>query len=197
MNSIKNVIFDIGNVLVDFHPIPYFQRLMPQSDMDTICPLIFDETWEKIDQGIYMCDEAKNEHMQKYPQFHQEIACIYAHWKEMMVLNEETYAYLKECQSHHYQVYLLSNIGLESHQYLKARYAFFDDADGAILSYQEHVIKPDQRIYELLLSRYGLKAEECVFFDDNASNAAVACALGIKGIRFITCEQAQQEAALW
>ena len=52
----------------------------------------------------------------------------------MMVLNEETYAYLKECQSHHYQVYLLSNIGLESHQYLKARYAFFDDADGAILS---------------------------------------------------------------
>ena len=144
-----------------------------------------------------MCDEAKNEHMQKYPQFHQEIACIYAHWKEMMVLNEETYAYLKECQSHHYQVYLLSNIGLESHQYLKARYAFFDDADGAILSYQEHVIKPDQRIYELLLSRYGLKAEECVFFDDNASNAAVACALGIKGIRFITCEQAKQEAALW
>lgn len=197
MKQIKNVIFDIGNVLVDFCPIPYFQGLMPQSHMNEICPLIFNEIWEKIDEGIYTCEQAKREHLQKYPQYHAEIDCIYQNWMAMMKLKEDTYAYLKDCMRHHYQVFLLSNIGAESHRYLQERYAFFDDVNGMVLSYQEHVLKPNHKIYQILLSRYQLTAAECVFFDDNAFNIEAACVLGIHGIRFENCEQAKKEAALW
>lgn len=122
---IKNVIFDIGNVLVDFHPIPYFQRLLPKSDMSLICPLIFDAIWEQIDEGRLTCEQAKRKHIQRHPQYTKEIEYVYAHWKEMMVLKEDTYAYFKECQQRGFHVFLLSNIGAESHQYLSERYAFF------------------------------------------------------------------------
>ena len=194
---IKNVIFDIGNVLVDFHPIPYFQRLLPKSDMSLICPLIFDSIWEQIDEGRLTCEQAKRKHIQRHPQYTKEIEYVYAHWKEMMALKEDTYAYFKECQQRGFHVFLLSNIGAESHQYLSERYTFFDDADGAILSYQHRCIKPDVRIYQLLIKRYRLNAEECVFFDDNLLNIQNACALGMKGILFENCTQAQWEAALW
>lgn len=197
MSDVKNVIFDIGNVLVDFHPIPYFQRLMPNHGMEKICPLIFDATWEKIDEGIYTCEQAKREHLNKYPQYQAEIEYIYANWKEMMDLNEATYAYLKECKLHHYQVFLLSNIGAESHCYLKDRYAFFDDVNGGVFSYLEHVIKPNQEIYLILLRRYHLKAEECIFFDDNIRNIQTACSLGMKGVHFMNFKQATHEAKLW
>lgn len=194
---IKNVIFDIGNVLVNFYPIPYFQRLLPSSDMNVICPLIFDAIWEQIDAGRLACEQAKQKHIQKHPQYAKEIEFVYAHWKEMMALKEDTYAYFKECKQRGFRVFLLSNIGAESHQYLSERYAFFDEADGAILSYRHHCIKPDVRIYQLLTTQYRLNAEECVFFDDNPMNIQSARALGMKGILFETCIQAQREAALW
>ena len=194
---IKNVIFDIGNVLVDFHPIPYFQALLPNSDMNKICPLIFDAVWEKIDEGLYTCEQAKIKHLEKNPQYHMEIEFIYDHWKEMMVLNEDVYTYLMECRQHQYKVFLLSNIGFESHQYLSERYSFFDDADGAVLSYRYHCLKPDLRIYNILLKQYRLTASECVFFDDHEANIQSANILGIKGIRFDDFLQAKKEADLW
>lgn len=194
---IQNVIFDIGNVLVDFQPIPYFQQLLPNSDMKMICPLIFDTIWEKIDEGLLTCEQAKLRHIEKYPQYTKEIEFIYTHWKEMMTLKEDTYAYLKQCQQHHYKVFLLSNIGAESHRYLRERFAFFNDVDGAVLSYRHYCIKPDIKIYKLLLERYQLCANECVFFDDNMLNIQSACSLGMKGICFKSCTQAKKEAALW
>ena len=194
---INNVIFDIGNVLVDFHPISYFQCLLPSSDMNVICPLIFDAIWEQIDEGRLTCEQAKRKHIQRHPQYTKEIEYVYAHWKEMMSLKEDTYAYFKECKQRGFRVFLLSNIGAESHRYLSERYAFFDEADGATLSYRHHCIKPDVRIYQLLMERYRLNAEECVFFDDNLLNIQNACALGMKGILFENCTLAQREAALW
>ena len=156
---IHNVIFDIGNVLADFHPIPYFSKLLPNCDVEAICACVFDEIWEGIDRGDYLCEEAKQLHFRKYPQVQKEIEVIYAHWLEMMKPMEESFAYMKECKEHGYRVYLLSNIGIECHEYLARRDDYFGFADGMVLSYQERCIKPEHRIYEILLQRYGLKAE--------------------------------------
>ena len=70
---------------------------------------------------------------------------------------------------------------------------FIPYTDGGILSYRDRVIKPGKEIYELLLSRYGLKAEECVFLDDTAENVEAARQLGFAGIVFRTKEQAEEE----
>ena len=70
---------------------------------------------------------------------------------------------------------------------------FIPYTDGGILSFQDRVIKPDEKIYRLLLSRYQLKAQECVFLDDTPANVEAAVRLGFAGIVFRTREQAQEE----
>lgn len=193
----RNVIFDIGNVLVDFHPIPYYTSLMPEGQMDIVCPLIFDSLWEDIDRGDLLCTQAKELQLQRFPQYQKQIECIYEHWMQMMFLYEDTMQFYLDCKKHGYAIYLLSNIGEESHQYLKQQYPFFDMADGMVLSYQEHCIKPQKQIYEILLERYHLKAEECVFFDDRENNIAMARQLGMQAICFHHVKQAKEEAKLW
>lgn len=197
MNKIKNVIFDIGNVLVDFHPIPYFSSLMPEGQMEMVCPLIFDDVWEAIDRGDYLCEHAKNIQLAKFPQYKEQIVCIYDHWMEMMSLYEDTLSFYQACQSHGYRVFLLSNIGLESHAYLRQKFPFFDLADGMVLSYQERCIKPDPKIFQILLDRYQLEPEECLFLDDKQNNVDTAKSCGMQAIVFTSAAQAQKEAALW
>ena len=70
---------------------------------------------------------------------------------------------------------------------------FYEYTDGGIISYREHLIKPDLQVYRLLLERYGLEASECVFIDDLKENVNAAKNLGINGIVFENYEQAKKE----
>ena len=72
---------------------------------------------------------------------------------------------------------------------------FLNETDGAILSYQVKLIKPDPEIYRLLCSKYGLSASECVFIDDTAKNVEAARAEGMEGIVFRSLEQVKGELA--
>lgn len=193
----RNVIFDIGNVLVNFHPVEFFCERFEGAHMETVASLIFDDIWAGTDRGDYLCAEAKRRHHARYPQYGEQIEYIYAHWMEMMTLKEDSVAYLKECRAHGYRVYLLSNIGAESYAYLRKRYAFFQLVDGMTLSFAVHCIKPKPQIYRELLQRWGLSAAECVFFDDQPQNIHTAVDLGMRGIVFKNLAQARKEAALW
>ena len=71
--------------------------------------------------------------------------------------------------------------------------SFLSDVDGQVFSFEVHQIKPEPEIYQLLLKRYGLKAEESVFLDDTLKNVEAAEEQGIHGIHFLTKEQAEEE----
>lgn len=197
VKMMRNVIFDIGSVLVNFDPERYFCERFANEHMEEVCSLIFDEIWAGTDRGDYLCAEAQRLHRARYPQYEKQIDLIYAYWMEMMTLKEESVAYLEECRNHGYHVYLLSNIGKESYEYLSGRYAFFQRVDGMTLSFQEHCIKPDPQIYHTLLMKWNLMAADCVFFDDQRQNVETAVMLGMRGIVFDHIEQARREAALW
>lgn len=190
---IKNYIFDIGNVLVDFHPIPFFEKLLPGKQMEVVCGLVFGEEWEKIDEGLYTGQQVRSYLLQIHPLFSKQIECIFDHWMEMMTPYEDTISYMKELKACGYPVYLLSNIGEESHQYLCKTYDFFDIADGMMLSYKIRCNKPNHKIYKALLDTYQLDAKECIFFDDRIQNIESARALGMQGIHFENMEQARNE----
>ncbi|MCI9292597.1 MAG: HAD family phosphatase [Erysipelotrichaceae bacterium] len=187
----KNFIFDIGNVLVDFHPVTFFEKRMPDMQMDRVCTLVFDDVWEQIDCGVLTCEQAQSVHLRRYPHIRKQIVFIYDHWMEMMRLKDDTYAFFKQCKALGNAVYLLSNIGEESHRYLKHKYDFFDLADGMVLSYQERVLKPNPAIFRILLDRYCLDPSDCVFFDDRKENVETARLLGIQGIVFQSMAQAE------
>lgn len=190
---IKNYIFDIGNVIVSFDPVSYFEKRLPKKKMDYACSLVFNEDWEKLDEGIYTGEQIRQRQLKKHPAYYEQIQFIHDHWLEMMSLKEDTISYLKELKRQGNAIYLLSNIGEESHAYLQAKYGFFDLVDGMVLSYEERLLKPDVRIYQRLLEKYNLQAKECMFFDDKKENIATAKTLGMHGVVFEHLAQVKKE----
>mgnify|MGYP000286109203 CR=1 FL=1 len=92
-----------------------------------------------------------------------------------------------------YHTYYLSNYGERIRREASKELSFLSHMDGGIMSYTVHLAKPDPAIYQTLLDRYGLKAEECVFLDDTVRNVEAAQALGIAGIVVTSQEQAKKE----
>ena len=100
----------------------------------------------------------------------------------MMVPIQQTVDILYELKDKHYQLYILSNFSTEAIDILYQRYSFFNLFDGAVISSQEKLVKPEEKIYQVLLDRYSLIPQESGFIDDLLSNVSTAERLGIHGI---------------
>lgn len=94
---------------------------------------------------------------------------------------KENLELLYELKSKKYAIYFLSNLTEATYYYIKHK---LDDFDGGIYSWQEHFVKPQQEIYELILRKYHLKKEETIFFDDKLKNVQMGNQLGIRSVQF-------------
>jgi haloacid dehalogenase superfamily, subfamily IA, variant 3 with third motif having DD or ED len=188
---IKHLIFDFGAVLVDWNPYylydPYFgDHARAEHFLQTIHA--FD--WNaQVDAGRPSA-EITEETVAQFPQWEKEIRMFYGRWIEMMggpIPGME--ALVREYKARGYGVWGLTNWSNEFFPLVRDRYPVFQVLDGYVVSGVEKIIKPDARLYRILLDRFGLKAEECVFIDDNAANVAGAEAVGIHGIVFHDASQ--------
>ena len=183
---IKNVVFDLGRVLVGFDPESYLRTF--GFDEDTVARLlkvIFGPRWRFYDRGDYdsVLDLAK-ELARDYPDDAEKIGRVLrSDWVKIHTLKADTAAFLHELKTRGYHIYMLSNLARESYEFVRG-YDFFSELDGGVFSYQEHVIKPDERIYRILLERYALQPEETLFLDDSPENIEAARRLGMHGIVF-------------
>ncbi len=195
---LNNIIFDFGAVLVDWNPYylydPYFgDHAKAENFLQTIHA--FD--WNaQVDAGRPSA-EITEETVAKFPQWEKEIRMFYGRWIEMMggpIPGME--ALVREYKARGYGVWGLTNWSSEFFPLVRDRYPVFQVLDGYVVSGEEKIIKPDARLYRILLDRFGLKAEECVFIDDNPANVAGAEAVGIKGILFKNEKQLRAELDL-
>lgn len=197
---IKNIIFDIGNVLLEFDPKKYFSKIYENEKFsEEICTLMMSSNiWKKYDLGIYDLREVKTAFKQELPKYHNEIEDMLSVWVKILEPIDYTLEKMQMLKRRGYGVYLLSNLNREAYDYIKSRYFIFDYVDGYVLSYQEQLAKPDLKIYELLCERYSLCPKECVFIDDLKENVEAAIAHDMCGIQFFDPEQveAQLEALL-
>ena len=184
---IKNVVFDIGNVLVDFR----WRALMEDLQLPEETQKIFEKTvfgspwWGELDHGIY--EEAEIlKHFREDNQDHLD--AFNRVWDNRGKL-VEPYAYavqwIERLKQAGLKVYLLSNYPREIFALHTECGCFPFLAHGFV-----KMVKPNADIYEHLLGEYGLCAEECVFIDDREENVEAARALGMKGIVFASYEQA-------
>ena len=183
---IRNIVFDLGNVLVDFDPKFYMQSFgFTEQEIQNLFRLVYEDDWRLYDRGDYasvtdLCDAVCKKHP-AYASAFKKILC--PEWVQIHSLKEETARYLSELKARGYRIYLLSNLSKESYDYVSS-YPFFALIDGGVYSYQEHICKPDRGIYEVLLARYALCADETVFLDDAEANVEAANRLGIHGFCF-------------
>jgi 2-haloacid dehalogenase len=106
---------------------------------------------------------------------------------------EGTVEILRELKARGTPLYALTNWSAETYPPQRVRFAFLELFDGVVVSGDEGVIKPDARIFEILLARYAIPPHEAVFIDDNPANAEAAAALGIHGIHFQSPEQLRRD----
>ena len=191
---IKNIVFDFGLVLVDWTP-DIGMKLMGFSEDQIRCfkEKIYNGIWEEYDIRLCTYDQVIDEFIELVPEYKAEVKVL---WDRMELLTEQReYAtrWISELKDKGYNVYGLSNFGNVAWEKCKVKYDFVDMLDGYVISAFEQCAKPDQRIYEKLMDRYGLLAEECLFVDDRLSNVEAAKSLGMQGIVFNSYEQARNE----
>ncbi len=192
---IKNIIFDVGNVLFDYdwHK-PFKDYGIADSDIQRIGHDMFlDEIWPKWDAGLCTLEEAREYYINKYPNDKAAINCFMDHIGDIRIDRPDVWEKIPLLKDKGYRIYLLSNYSRELFEAHTKGVCFMDYLDGRIVSYEVHCIKPQPEIYKCLLDKYGLKADECIFFDDREENVKGAEDMGINAVTAVSKEKLLEE----
>ncbi len=183
---IRNIVFDFGQVLINFQPEGYLRGLFPHHpQIGLLQTAIFGSPeWVMLDRGVIDQPEAQLRLTNQHPHFKEEITAAFANWFEMLTPIEANVALLPQIKEQGYGLYVISNFHGAAYEYIEERYDWLKLFDGMILSYQHQVLKPEPRIYRELLERYQLRGEECLFIDDVSANVEGARQTGIKAIHY-------------
>ena len=195
MYMIKNVIFDIGNVLTDFRWAEFLaDKGFSKEEVQRIANAsVLTPIWAELDRGAWSFEEVMAGFIKNDPEIEKELHQAFDDMTDIVRIRDYAIPWVKELKQKGYCVYYLSNFSEKIERESIAGLAFREEMDGGILSWKEKVIKPDPTIYRLLLERYSLVPEESVFVDDLLVNVEAGRKLGIHGIVFLSREQVQEE----
>lgn len=183
---IKNVIFDMGNVLLDFDPQVQLNAACHSEEAKPILfkELFGGEEWIQRDLGNITVDGLYSGVAARIPQeYHEDLRRLIDIWQNYMMPLDGAKEFLLKVKAKGYKVFILSNASEDFYTYFTKHFDL-DFFDGYVVSADIHIIKPDERIYRHLLEKYNLKAEECLFIDDREDNVQGAEKVGIKGFVF-------------
>lgn len=177
---LKNMVFDLGNVLVKFDSNELIYSFFNERQ-EEVKSFYFDSLWNEYDQGLYSVEEMIEKGVKQFPELELSIKKLMYHWTEFVIPLKDNVAFIKDLKRLGYNVYILSNIPEDDTKYLRSC-GVFDNIDGGVFSYEYKKIKPDPEIFHILLKKYDLKASECLFLDDRKDNVVVASNLGFETI---------------
>ena len=185
-----NFIFDIGNVLVDYDPLAYLERLfVDKALIDKLNSNIFQSPdWLQMDHGFLSRDEATRIFIERMPEFESEVIRTMDGINDIFIPLSEVIDLLPIIKAAGHSLYYLSNMQKEIRDFLVSNHKYLELFDGGIFSCDVNVIKPSPKIYHHLLDKYQLDSKDCLFFDDMPVNVTAAEKEGIKGILFTTAE---------
>ena len=195
--KVKNIIFDLGGVLIDWNPeyvyIEAFKgnRKKMENFFDEVCT--FD--WNENQDAGYPLANATEDRIALFPEQADLIRMYYGRWEEMLrgPISGTVSILKKLINNNGYRVFALTNWSAETFPIALKRFDFLHWFEGIIVSGTEKTRKPFPEIYETTLERYGLKASESIFIDDNERNIIAANLLGIQTIKFLNPHQLEED----
>lgn len=190
----KNIIFDLGNVLLDFNPRDYLKNKISDDKLEDVFKAVFtSEEWIMLDRGTITEKEAINNIISRNSTYIKEINLAFESWYDILKPIEESINILMSLKKNGYKIYYLSNFHQLAFEEVTKKNSFFELFDGGVVSYEEKLIKPEEDIYKLVLDRYKLNPSETIFIDDTKVNVDAANSIGIKGILFKDSEKLREE----
>ena len=196
MGKIKNIVFDFGGVLIDWNPRYLYRSYFvgDEEKMEWFLQNVCTYPWNIQMDGGKPFAEGVAELTALHPEWAEAIGVYHTRWAEMIGGEVEgTASLIKRLKAAGYRVFGLTNWSMETYPLIRDSYEVFSLFEGVVVSGEEHLLKPDEKIYRCLLERYSLEAAESVFLDDNADNVAGAEAVGMEAVRFVDAQQAEAE----
>lgn len=183
---IKNIVFDMGNVLMRFDPRSIIKKYIDdEDDIELIFSEIFVSVeWVLLDYGDMDANQVYESTRKRLPErLHETAYEIVTNWYKHKTLIEGMEDLARELKEEGYNLYLLSNAGTQFYLYRDTLTAlkYFE---GEFISAQWHLLKPDIKIYRAFCSHFSLIPAECLFIDDFPANIEGAIRSGMKGIIF-------------
>lgn len=186
MKHIKNIVLDIGGVIFDDSK-KNIEKLLGKN-----CDIIYKLAYGKGFKECLLGNKKVNEHIESLSNYKEFEDLKYILSKKNLSksypLITTNFEYIKTLKKQGYKLYLLTNITEDSYNYINDLININSIFDGGIYSYQEHIIKPDKRIYNLLIDKYSLKKSETIFFDNKEKNIISAINQGISSYVFKSIE---------
>lgn len=192
---IKNIIFDVGNVLVEYS----WERMLKAlhitgeaydavAEATALSPM-----WNELDRSLLSDEEILEGFIKNAPAYETEIRLVWDNIPESIHCYPYSVSWVKEFKKKRYKTYILSNYSRRGFEMTRQELPFVADMDGVLFSYEVKLVKPEPEIYQTLLEKYRLRPEECVFMDDNEKNVVAARKAGMYAIHFKNKEQAEAE----
>ena len=187
---IKNYIFDFGNVLAEFYPDKLTSACVADEEAGKIISeVVFDRIyWDNLDRGAISDDEVREGIKSRLPETLHEDACsVYNNWVFNMTPFPGMQKLIDDISKTDKKLYLLSNISIgfaNTYKTVPWINELLSKFDGLVLSGTIGLVKPNKDIFEYVLEKFDLKADECLFIDDNAQNIEGAKSAEINGYLF-------------
>ena len=181
---IKNIIFDIGNVILNFNINEVLRKFTNNINEQNFIleNIINSPEWlgnALIDTGYISRENAIEIVKDRTNHTNDElINNFWCNYNNFAQVDERVLQLIQKLKDNTYKIYLLSNINPYTFEFVN-KSGLFNLVDGYVLSYQEHKVKPYKAIYNVLLERYNLIPNECIFIDDNKKNIDTGNLMGI------------------
>ena len=181
---VRNIVFDLGNVLISFIPSEYLKKKnYPANIRNTIIHDIFQsEEWKKLDNGDITVGEAIESIAPRSALKREEIALVFNLRVDIMFPLDDNVRLLPALKKQGFRIYYLSNFHMDIFEIVSHDYYFFKYFDGGIVSADVKLSKPDVRIYRLIMEKYSLKPEVSLYIDDIEENVVAAEKVGMNGL---------------
>lgn len=198
MDTIKNVVFDFGGVLLDWNPRYFYKSIFNDDQkMEYFLQNIATSTWNaQMDKGRSF-EECMKELAEQYPEYKDPIMLYRKGWETMLKGPIEAGMRVLDAvmNAQKFKVYGLTNWSAETFPGTFNKYKFLQKFEGIVVSGEEQMIKPEKGIYLTLIERYNLVPEETFFMDDNIQNVETALSRGINAVQFTGTDKNLEQIA--
>jgi len=194
--AIDTVVFDLGNVLIQWNPRILFRKIFgtDEAAMEYFLSTVCNTEWNEQQDCGRLWEDGIAIAAKQHPAHEPHIRAYYERWEEMIPgAIDGAVDILAELRTLNVRLLALTNFSDETFPIAQRRFPFLSWFEGIVVSGQERLVKPDPAIFKLLIERYQLRPESTVFIDDSLRNVEASVAQGLHGIHFHSADELRRQ----
>ena len=180
---IENIVFDLGRVLINWEPDKYMMEKFDKNTTEFLLKNVFNTPdWNLMDKGEISEKKLWENKLEQFPQYKEEIEHMKNKVLYLLTPIEENTKLISQLKELGYKLFILSNFSEKAFEFVYNKYDFFKCFDGMVISSHVRAIKPEEKIYRILIEKYNLKPEKSLYIDDKIENIEAGKKLGFNTI---------------